>query len=173
VQVGEEGRLALALTLVRVARDEWRGYAVSATRDALFRVRRSPDSGAVELYATEGGPEWALAWRGRLPAAGLEREVLTPPVAIEDADFRELDRLARNFAAEWVWFASAGREEIAIERDRYARYGYAVAAANVRASKLHHMRADAGAEAPLVHSTLGQDDEWVRDLILATWVAQD
>jgi len=172
VQVTPDGKLALALTLFRVARDEWRGYALTATRDALVRVVRPPESDAVELYATDGGPEWTHAWRGNLSAGDFRRNALTPPVAIENAVFRELDQLARSFAADWVWFAAAGREEIAVERERYTRHGYPVSAANVRASRLHRMRADAGEGKPLIHSTLGQDELWVNDLILATWVAE-
>jgi len=173
VEVTPEGRLAIALTLVRAARDEWRGYAVTATRDALLRVVRAPESGAVELCATEGSPEWTLAWRGKHSAAKLEREALTPPIAIDHDVFGELDRLARSFAADWVWFATDGHEEVAVERSRYARYGYPVSAANVRSTKLHRMRADAAGGKPLVHSTLGQDEAWVKDLILATWARPD
>jgi hypothetical protein len=173
VEVTPDGRLALALTLFRVARDEWRGYALTATRDALVRVVRPPESDAVELYATDGDPEWALAWRGALSAENLERDALTPPVAIENAVFRELDQLARSFAADWVWFAAAGREEIAVERERYARYGYPVSTANVRSAKLHRMRADAGEGKPLIHSTLGQDELWVKELLFATWAQMD
>jgi hypothetical protein len=157
---------------MRVARDEWRGYALTATRDALVRLVRAPESGVIELQATEGGPEWTHAWRGTLPAARLQRATLNPPVAIEDAVFRELDRLARRFAADWIWFATEGDEETAIERSRYARYGYAVTAANVRTTRLHRMRADAGERAPLVHSTLGNDEQWARDFVLATWAAE-
>jgi hypothetical protein len=159
--------------LVRATREEWRGYAVTATRDALLRLTRPPESDAVELYATDGGPEWALAWLGTLSAANFTRSALTPPIAIEDADFRELDQLARGFAADWIWFSSAGREEIAIERERYARYGYPVSAANVRTSKLHGMRGGAVEGKRLVHSSLRQDELWVKELILATWAAQD
>jgi len=173
VEVAPEGRLALALTLIRATRDEWRGYAVTATRDALVRLVRSPESGAVELYATEGGAEWALAWRGALPARALTREELQPPIGIDAAVFQELDRLAREFVADWIWFAAEGREDVAVERERYTRYGYAVSAANVRTSKLHRMRADAGEGARLVHSTLGPDDLWAKDLILATWAKND
>jgi hypothetical protein len=172
VEVAPGGTLTLGLAFLRTRRDEWRGYAVTATRDALFRVVRSPDSGLVELYVTEGGPEWALAWRGRHPWAALEREVLMPPVAIENADFRELETIARSFAADWMWFASAKRTESAVERSRYAGYGYPVSAANVRASKLHRMRADAAGNGPLVHSTLAQEDAWVKDLLLATWAVE-
>ncbi|MGH8703409.1 MAG: hypothetical protein ACREVR_19830, partial [Burkholderiales bacterium] len=153
VEVAPDGGLTLALTLVRVARDEWRGYAVTATRDALLRVMRSPESDAVELYATDGGPEWEMLWRGRLSAVTFERETLKPPIAIEDAVFRELDQLARSFAAGWVWFASEGRDDIAVESERYARYGYPVSTANVRSARLHRMRADVGEGRPLIHST--------------------
>lgn len=173
VEVAPEGRLVLALTLVRAARDEWRGYAVTATRDALVRLVRPPESGTVELYATDGSAEWALAWRGALPARALTREELRPPLGIEDAVFQELERLAQDFAAGWIWFAAEGREETAIERERYARYGYAVSAANVRASRLHRMRANAGEGARLVHTTLGQDELWAKDLVLAAWAAED
>lgn len=173
VEVAPAGTLTLALTLFRAARDEWRGYALTATRDALVRVARSPGADAVELYATAGGPEWALAWRGTLSAGGFERVSLTSPIAIEDTVFRELDRLARSFASDWIWFATEGDEEVAVERERYARYGYPVSAANVRTMRLYRMRAGAGEGASLVHSTLGEDERWVKELILATWAAQD
>ena len=173
VEVAPDGRLTLALTLFRVARDEWRGYALTATRDALVRVVRPPESDAVALYATDGGPEWALAWRGALSVAMFERDALTPPIAIDNEVFRELDQLARNFAADWVWFAAERRENIAVERERYARYGYPVSAANVRSTRLHRLRADTGEGRPLVHSTLHADEQWVKDLVRATWAAAD
>lgn len=173
VEVAPAGSLTLALTLFRATREEWRGYVLTATRDALVRVVRSPQADAIELYATAGGPEWALAWHGTLSTAAFERISLTPPIAIEDAVFRELDHLARTFASDWIWFATEGHEEVAVERERYARYGYPVSAANVRTKKLYPMRAGAGEGAPLVHSTLGLDELWVKDLILATWARLD
>jgi hypothetical protein len=146
---------------------------LTATRDALVRVVRSSGSAAVELYATEGSAQWALIWRGTLSSRAFVRDELRHPIEIEKAVFQELDRLARSFAADWVWFATDGEAETAVERSRYARYGYPVSAANVRTSRLHRMRADAGAGASVVHSTLGDDERWVRDLILATWAAED
>ena len=173
VEVAPEGRLALALALVRPARNEWRGYAVTATRDALWRVVGSPESEAVELLATDGGPQWSWAWRGERSTRVFEREELRPPIGIEQPLFDELDALARRFVADWVWLSAAKEEEIAIERSRYERYGYPVSAANVRSARLHRLRAEAGAGVPLVHSTLGQDDRWVKDLVLATWARDD
>ena len=101
------------------------------------------------------------------------REELKPPIGIDEPLFRELDGAARNFVADWIWFSSAEREEIAVERERYTRLGYPVCAANVRSAKLHRMQADAGEGARLVHSTLEQDELWVKNLILATWAAED
>ena len=173
VEVAPGGTLALALTLVRAARDEWRGYAVTATRDALVRVVRRPDSGVVDLFATEGAAEWTLHWHGDIQAGEYEFKRTDPLILIEDAVFRELDQLARGFVADWVWFSAAEREEIAVERSRYASYGYPVSAANVRTPQLHRMRAGADEGTRLPHSTLGEDDLWVKDLVLATWALND
>jgi hypothetical protein len=172
VEVGATGRLVLALALLRVARDEWRGYALTSERDALVRVLRETPQG-VELYATEGGPEWTTVWRGQPSAPAASREVLALPLAIDEAVFRELDQLARSLVAEWIWFASAPHEEIAIERERYARGGFEVAEANLRSAQLHRLRAEAGDGRPLVHTTLGPDDLWVKDLVLATWLREN
>jgi hypothetical protein len=171
VEVAASGRLVLALALLRVAQGEWRGYALAAGRDALVRALRGPRPDAVELYATEGGPEWACVWRGTPPVPG--REALVPPIAIDDAVFRELDQVARGFVADWIWFSSAPQEETAIERERYARSGFELAEANVRSARLHRLRADVGDGKPLVHSTLGAEDLWVKDLVLATWAREN
>jgi len=173
VEVAPDGRLTLALLLLRTGRGEWRGYALTHARDALLRVLRQPDSDAVELYATEGDPEWAHAWRGALSTGIFIHDDLRPPIGIEDAVFQELDGLARSFVANWFWFSSERSEDIAIETERYARYGYAVSAANVHSTRLHRMRNDASAGQSLVHCKLGGDDLWVRDFVFATWVAKD
>ena len=172
VEVAPDGRLTLALMLLRTGRGEWRGYVLTHARDALLRVLRQPDSDAVELYATEGDPEWAHAWRGALSTGIFIYDDLRPPIGIEDAVFHELDGLARSFVAQWVWFASDRSEDIAVEAERYARYGYAASAANVLSARLHRMRDDAGAGQSLVHCTLGGDDLWVRDFVFATWMAK-
>ncbi|MGH6691861.1 MAG: hypothetical protein ACREF4_14420, partial [Gammaproteobacteria bacterium] len=130
VEVAASGRLVLALTLLRVARDEWRGYALTAGRDALVRVLRGPSPDALELYATEGGPEWALHWKGTLSPPTFIRDELRPPIEIDGPVFQELDLLARGLVADWIWLASAPHEEIAIERERYARSGFEVGEAN-------------------------------------------
>ena len=173
VEVAPDGRLTLALMLLRTGRAEWRGYALTATRDALLHVLRLPESGAVELYATEGAAEWAVAWRGEIGDGRFDLEQLEPPVAIAEADYLEMEQIARRFVSDWIWFASERSDDTAVESERYARYGYAVSKANVNSTRLHRLRADGGAGQSLIHNALGQDDLWVRDLVFATWVAKD
>jgi hypothetical protein len=173
VEVAPDGRLRLALTLIRAASDEWRGYAVTATRDALVRVTRDPGSGAFELTATEGAAEWALSWRGGREGSEPAFERPARPPAMDDAMFRELEAVAKRFAENWLWLESGPAAEIAVERERYRLYGYGVAAANVRSVHLHRLRADAPEGAALEHSTLEPDDRWVKDLLAATWAKLD
>ena len=173
VEVAPDGRLALALMLLRTGRGEWRGYALTHARDALLRVLRLPESGAVELYATEGAAEWAVAWRGDISSGRFDLKQLEPPVAIAEADYLEMDLIVRRFVSDWIWFASERGDDTAVESERYARYGYAVSGANVNSARLHRMRAEAGAGQSLVHNALGEDDLWVRDLVFATWAAED
>lgn len=169
VEAGTDGRLRLALVLFRATREEWRGYAVTAEQDALICVRRAT-GGEIELLVTEGAPEWAASWRGS-SLYHLAHEALAKPVAIDATAYSELDSLARSFADRWIWFARGEEAEAAVESDRYQRYGYPVSAANVRSARLHRMRSDAGEDAPLVHSTLGEEEQWVKELVLATWAS--
>jgi hypothetical protein len=170
VEVAPDGRLRLALTLFRATGDEWRGYAVTATRDALVRIVRRA-SGEVELDATDGAPEWALSWR-RASEAAAPMVKDAPPRAIDETTFSELDAIARRFADLWIWFESGPKEDVAVEADRYERYGYAVSPANVRSARLHRMRADVPEGAALMHSTLEPGDVWIRDLLLETWARE-
>ena len=172
LEVASNGTLTLALTLFRATREEWRGYALTAARDSVLRALRAPESDSVELFASDGGPEWALAWRGTLSSGIFIRDELRPPIEIAKAVFRDLDVLARNFVADWIWFASERREDIAIERERYLQGGLETADANLRWARLHRMRTDAGEGQPLVHSTLGAEDLWVKDVVLASWAGK-
>lgn len=171
VAVAADGKVDLALTFFRLNREEWLGYALTADRDALLRVVRAPESDAVELYATEGGGEWCLRWRASLAHTDLDFEILDEPQQIDEALYRELEQMAREFAAEWMWFESGAQEEIAIEKERYMRAGLAVHAANVKASRLHQMTAgSARPDGTRQLSTLSGEDAWVRDVVARTWL---
>ncbi len=165
VCVALNGRLELALTFYRANMQEWLGYCLDHERDALFRVVREGD--ALDFYATEGSAEWSL--HARDGASSLS--AMTTPVLIEQGIYLELEQLAQGFAAEWIWFASGKREEIAIEADRYQRYGFTAHDANVRSARLHKMRqeADEGTQA-YEFSSLREEDAWVHEVVRRCWL---
>jgi hypothetical protein len=126
-----DGTIALAIACRRRSAGEWIGYALTAGQHAFFRV----SGGGTVLEAADGAePEWAERWTvhgdGATYAELDPREPLDPPLA------RDLERLAHEFADEWLWFDEAPLAETAIERQRYADYALAINPANVRAAKL-------------------------------------
>jgi hypothetical protein len=161
------GRLRLAFACQPLAEGAWAGYALDHARDALFRAERA--GGAVVLRATEGAPEWSLAWRGE--TGGAFEPLALPAQPIEDALYTSLEALAQGFAADWIWFARGRREETAIEAERYARYGYPVSEANLRSARLHRLRQQAAdADGPLEGGSLAAEHAWVRDALERCWL---
>ena len=72
------------------------------------------------------------AWRASGPSAGrstgdgADYAELEPREPIDAGLLGELDRLANGFAADWLWFDESPPEETAVERARYAAYGFKV-----------------------------------------------
>jgi hypothetical protein len=165
VLAASDGTLQLAFALVRRDRGEWAGYALNHERDAVFHITRDGD--AVELRTTEGSAEWAYVWR--LNSIDDKPQPAALAQAVEAVMYAELERLAQDFVAEWFWLRSAPAADNAIEIDRYARYGYTVRDANVRAAKLHRLRSELAATDVLEYSTLDADCVWIRDLLLKCW----
>ncbi|MFN7087379.1 MAG: hypothetical protein ACK4N4_12215 [Burkholderiales bacterium] len=178
IAVAADGTLELALVFFRSNREEWLGYALTADRDALFRAVRVPGSGTVELLATDGGPQWCLRWRAGLAHPENEFGRLREPQEIDSNIYPELERMARDFVGEWMWFASGSQEEIAIEKERYGQAGYPVHAANVKTARLHRMRNEARerqaeGESRLRFSTVPPDAGWVVDIVMRCWAVRD
>jgi len=165
LRAAPDGTLQLAFALLRRDRGEWAGYVLNHERDAVFHITRNGD--AVELRATEGAAEWAHAWR--LNSLDDAPQPAALAQAVDPALHAELERLAQDFVAEWFWLRSAPAADNAIELDRYARYGYTVREANVRAAKLHRLRSELAATDVLEYSTLDADCSWIRDLLLKCW----
>ncbi|HET9044129.1 MAG TPA: hypothetical protein VFN70_13315, partial [Burkholderiales bacterium] len=118
VRAERDGTIALALATRRRRAGEWLGYAVTAQQHAFFRV----SGGATVLEAADGAePEWAERWTVRGDTAAYT--ALDPREPLDDALAEALERLAHDFADEWLWFDAAPVEETAIERQRYADYG--------------------------------------------------
>lgn len=172
VHTAPDGTLLLAITLVQTGGDVWAGYVLNHERDALFCVTRTGE--AVELLVTEGAPEWALRWQV-LQTAGLQAaespamEVMASPQPIDKKLYAELERLAESFVADWIWFREGSLEASAIHIDRFARYGYTVRDANVRAARLHVLRNEAGEGQPLLHTTVEPECVWVVDVLRRCW----
>jgi hypothetical protein len=168
VSVDRNHALEIGFQLLRVAASEWRGYVVRADRDALFRISRDGGARRAELWATAGAtPEWQIHWVVDLQNQTFEESALAPGIAIAEGDYRELLALAEAFAGEWLWFASAPAEEIAIERQRYDRLGYAVREANVRAAKLNAMAPREGGGR--LAGRLDTSEQWIREVLEQCW----
>ena len=86
------------------------------------------------------------------------------------ADFQELEKLAQDFVAQWIWFGNGPREENAIETERYERAGYAINDANLRSAALHRINKSADkAAAGLHYSTLEPELAWVETALARCW----
>jgi hypothetical protein len=92
-------------------------------------------------------------WRyrdGRLSLLSPEE----PDAALEEVAFR--------FVEEWIWY---DEEDAALERARYANYGYPVRGANLKSEKLALLRANDGA-----YSSLDAAAGAAREAIIEQWL---
>lgn len=164
VHAGADGELRLAVSCGRW-RESWHGYVIAAGEHAFFRIAGSAE--ACELSASDGiDPEWAERWK----VSGNEATYLelAPREPIAEEELRELDRLAQEFSREWLWFEESEPAETAVERQRFAAYGYAVRAANLRSEKLRNVLRPEDGE--LVFRSFGEDAAWIPDLLRRCWL---
>jgi len=164
VRAGADGGLKLAVSCARW-RESWHGYVIGADQHAFFRLTGSEDS--CELWASDGiDPEWAERWS--VTSGDAVYAELAHREAIAGDELRELDRLAREFSREWIWFEESPPEETAVERARFASYGYPVRAANLRSEKLRKvLRPKNGG---LAFVSFGDDARWIPDLLRRCWL---
>ncbi|HSD44909.1 MAG TPA: hypothetical protein VLD36_23945 [Burkholderiales bacterium] len=131
VRAGQDGTIVLAIACRRRRAGEWIGYALTARQHAFFRVS---GDGAVLEAADGAEPEWAERWTVQGDSVAYaelgSREPLDEPLA------GDLERLAHEFADEWLWFDEAPLAETAIERQRYADHALATNPVNLRVAKL-------------------------------------
>lgn len=162
VRAGADGTLVLAVACRRRGED-WIGYVLTAEQHAFFRVRPGP-----VLEATDGVElEWAERWRTGAGGAA-EYQELDPREPLDARLATDLGRLADAFAAEWVWFAADEPVETAVERARFAAYGYPVREANLKCAKLRGvMRQYGGAH---VFGSLDDAGREVAALVARHWL---
>ena len=133
LRADRDGTLVLGLVCRRRSAGEWIGYAVTATQHAFFRVERRGDAALLEASDGVAG-EWAERWT--VAGERVDYAELSPHTPIDERLLGELDRLANDFADEWLWFADGAPADTAVERQRYTAYGYQVNPVNVRSLKL-------------------------------------
>lgn len=164
VRAGADGELRLAVCCGRW-REVWHGYVIAAGEHAFFRIAGS--AGDCELSASDGiDPEWAERWK--VSGNDASYAELAPRAPIAEDELRELDRLAQEFSREWIWFEESPPEETAVERARFAAYGYPVRAANLRSEKLRNvLRPENGG---LGFRSFGEDARWIPELLWRRWL---
>jgi hypothetical protein len=110
----------------------------------------TPDGGLIGYALTDQRHTYFRWFGGRLELLDAE----APDAALEDAAFQ--------FVEEWIWY---DEEEAALERVRYANYGYPVRGANVKSEKLALLRTRGGS-----YSTLNEDARAARAAVAAQWL---
>lgn len=168
IRAGGDGTIVLAVAFRERSDGEWIGYALTAAQHGFFRIRS--EIGAVVLSASDGvAAAWAEQWR--ISEDGVAYRELDPREPIDARLLGELDGLAADFAAGWIWFSAAGPDETAIERHRYQLYGLKVHDANVRAERLRKMmQPDLGGYA---FSSAGDEGARVVALVARHWLGED
>jgi hypothetical protein len=158
-----DGGLELALACSRW-REYWHGYLIGAGQHAFFRIAGTDRS--CEILASDGIElEWAERWKV-LPDTLVYTE-LVPRDPIPADEARDLDRIAEAFSREWIWFEESPPEETAVERARFAAYGYPVRAANLRSEKLRGLLRPEGGG--LAFGSFGEGERWIPGLLRRCW----
>ncbi len=135
-------RLDAALVDVALGEEGRLELGLACVRDA---------AGALAGYAVTSDRH--TYWRYRDGALAL-LDPEEPDAALEEAAFR--------FVGEWIWY---DEEEAALERVRYAAYGYPVRGANLRSEKLALLRNSGG-----VHSSLDAEARAARAALVTQWL---
>jgi hypothetical protein len=156
-------------------RDGERGRAVIANGQLLEQTSARLDQALVEVRVGEAGRlELGLTCRAEEGGAIIgyavtdtrhtyfryrDGELVLLSAAEPDA---ALEEVAFRFVDEWIWY---DEEEAALERLRYANYGYPVRGANLKSEKLALLRANAGS-----YSSLDQQGRAARDAVVEQWL---
>jgi hypothetical protein len=164
VRADSDGGLRIAVTCARW-REAWHGYVISADQHAFFRIAGT--AGSCRLSASDGiEAEWAERWT--VESGKTDYAELDPREPIEEDELRALDAIAQEFSREWIWFDESPPEETAVERQRFAAYGYPVRAANFRSEVLRKvLRPENGG---LGLDSFGDDTRWIAELLRRCWL---
>jgi hypothetical protein len=117
-----------------------------------FTCATRPDGALIGYAVTDGRHTYFRWFGGRLELIDPE----APDEALEETAFRFVD--------DWIWY---DEEEAALERARYANYGYPVRSANLKSEKLALLRARGGA-----YSTLDEQGRAARAALISQWLSK-
>ena len=136
------GRVDEALVEVKVGEQGRLELAVTC--------RASEDGGLIGYAVTHARHTYFRYRDDALTLLGLDE----PDAEIEEVAFR--------FVEEWIWY---DEEQAALERVRYANYGFPVRGANLKSEKLALLRANGG-----TYSSLDPQGKAARDAIVTQWL---
>ena len=155
-------------------RDGERGRAVIENGKLVEQSSARVDAAQLEVWMGDAGRlELALACRAKgeeLLGYAVTHDRHTywrwqdgrlSILGAEDPDV-ELEEVAFAFVEEWIWY---DEEDAALERARYANYGYPVRGANLKSEKIALLRAAEG-----THSSLDSEAKAARDALKEQWL---
>jgi hypothetical protein len=156
-------------------RDGERGRAVIENGQLVEQTKRRLDEALVDVtLGDQGRLELGLACTehadGSLIGYAVSaadhtywryRDGVLAILGTEEPD-AELEEVAFRFVEDWIWY---DEEDAALERARYANYGYPVRGANLKSEKLALLRAHGG-----TYSSMNQEAKAVREAIVAQWL---
>ena len=169
IAVEENGYLSHALVVRNIGGDEYAGYILTGKQHALFKIRKQESQ--TELYSSDGlEGEWTEHWTYNLESRTNDYQKLAPGEKIEDELYQVLEALVNGFLDEWVWFSESPPEDIILEQQKYERMGFTAHQANIKSEKIRKMaKLDADQGASYQFSTLSNECEWIKTVIMACW----
>jgi hypothetical protein len=158
-------------------RDGERGRAVIENGQLVEQTAAQADTALVEVRVAEQGRlELGLVCRAQ-PDGALIGYAVTDArhtyfrydqnqlrLVTPDEPDAALEEIAFGFVDEWIWY---DEEDAALERARYANYGYPVRGANLKAEKLALLRGHGGS-----YSTLDAEARAAGKAIVEQWLKQ-
>jgi hypothetical protein len=155
-------------------RDGERGRAVIENGRLVEQTQARVDEALVDVKADESRLELALACKAQADGTLVGYAVTDSrhtywryrdgvlTLLGTDAPDAELEDVAWPFVEEWIWY---DEEDAALERARYANYGYPVRGANLKSEKLALLRTHGGA-----YSSFDENARHARAAIVAEWL---
>ena len=161
ISLDAQGLLACAIAMPEGAQASI-GYCATAVAETFFKVVGKQD--AARLYTIGGDAlHWDEQWR--VEDGAVTCDPLDSPQAISEREQAVLEKLAAEFRAHWLWYEQQALVDTILERQRFEAASRSVAPINVKSRRLDALREPGG------HRSLDPDTDWIRQLLVDTWIA--